>query len=290
MAELSDRLGRQPVDALVRVFVLAMIVGVVTRPGRVTEWPWLLASDALALLLVELIERAPRASTVAGFAALWYPLILVPAYYAQLGVIGLDAERVRDLTVLRWEHVLFSGQPAFAWQRAMPQAALSTVLHACYLAHYAIFIGVPAWLWLRVGREEGQRAVFTVSLAFYVCFVSSLVFPVAGPGYSFPHPTGPATLVPTARLVHWVIDSGSSYGTAFPSSHVAASWAAVLVAIRRAPGLALLLAPVALGLAAGTVYGQFHYVLDAAAGAAVALLCFAFADPLRTWLGAAAPR
>jgi len=290
MAEPGERLGPRPVDAVVRVFVLVMIAAVVIRPGRVVEWPWLLASDVLALLLIELIARAPGAGAVARFAALWYPLILVPVYYAQLGVIGLDVEHVHDLTLLRWEHLLFSGQPSVAWHRAMPQAALSWVLHGCYLAHYAIILGVPLALWLRAGRDEGERAVFTVSLAFYVCFVSSLVFPVAGPGYTYPPPAGPEARVATARLVHWIVDSGSSYGTAFPSSHVAASWAAVLVAGRRAPGLALLLAPVALGLAAGTVYGQFHYVLDAAAGAAVALLCFAVADPLRTWLAPAAPK
>ena len=291
MAELSDRLGRRPVDTVVQVFVVAMIVAVVTRPGTIVEWPWLLASDALVLLLVDLIERSPRTSGFARFVALWYPFVLVPAYYGQLGVIGLDVGHVRDVVVLRWENALVGGQPSVSWHQAMPLPALSWVMHACYLAHYAIFMGVPLWLWLRVGREEGERAVFTVTLAFFACFLCSTVFPVAGPGYRFPHPTGPETEVTTARLVHWVIDSGSSYGTAFPSSHVAASWAAVLAAIRRAPLLSALLAPVALGLAAGTVYGQFHYVVDAAAGAAVALLCFAVADRLRTWLALpAAPR
>jgi membrane-associated phospholipid phosphatase len=32
------------------------------------------------------------------------------------------------------------------------------------------------------------------------------------------------------------------------------------------------------------VYGQFHYAVDALAGAAVAFACFALADPLRRLL------
>lgn len=284
MAAVSEWIGTRPVDAVTRVFVLAMIVAVLVRLDRVSEWPWLFASDALVLLLLELVERSPRTSRVAGVTALLYPFVLVPAYYGQLGVIGVDVGHVRDLVVQHWETVLLGGQPSVDWHRAMPLPALSWVLHACYAAHYAIFMGVPLWLWLRAGRGECERAVFAISLAFFACFLGSAVFPVAGPGYWFPRPTGPESRVATARLVHWVIDSGSSYGTAFPSSHVAASWTAVLVAIRRAPLLAAFLAPVAVGLAAGTVYGQFHYVLDAAAGAAVALLCWGCADRLRARL------
>ena len=56
------------------------------------------------------------------------------------------------------------------------------------------------------------------------------------------------------------------------------------MAVRRAPVLAAILAPVALGLAAGTVYGQFHYAVDACAGAAVALACYGCGDWLRTRL------
>jgi membrane-associated phospholipid phosphatase len=284
VAELSDRLGARPVDAVTRVFVLAMVVVALVASTRVGEWPLLLASDALVLVLLELLERAPRTSRVARVAALWYPFVLVPAYYSQLGIIGLGVGHARDLMVQRWEAVLLGGQPSLSWHLAMPAPALSWVLHASYLAHYAIFIGVPLWLWLRVGREECERAIFTISLAFFFCFLASAVFPVAGPGYWFPAPRGPESRVTTARLVHRIIDSGSAYGTAFPSSHVAASWAAVLMAVRRAPVLAAILTPVALGLAAATVYGQFHYAVDACAGAAVALAAYGCGDWLRTRL------
>jgi len=291
MAELTERFGPRPQDAVARGFVAAMALAALATAGRVSEWPWLLACDALALLLLELLARAGRASRVAAVAALGYPLVLVPAYYAQLGIIGAGVGHVRDLVVQRWETALFGGQPSVAWHVAMPAAWLSELLHACYLSHYLIVIGVPLWLWLRAGSDAAERAVFGIALAFYVCFLISVLFPVAGPGYWFPPPAGADQRVATARLVHWVIDSGSSYGTAFPSSHVAASWTAVLMATKRARGLAAGLAPVALGLAAGTVYGQFHYAMDAGAGALVALTCWACSDALRSRLARrAAPR
>lgn len=289
MVELSDRFGARPVDTVTRVFVVAMVVVALATLGRVPTWPWLLTCDALVLALVELLQRAPRSSRFAGIVALWYPFLLIPAYYGQLGVIGLDVAHVHDLEVQRWEAALFAGQPSLTWHRAMPLPALSWVLHACYLAHYAIFIGVPLWLWIRAGREACERAVFTIALTFFVCYVGFALFPVAGPYYWFPRPSGPESRLATGRLVYRMLERGSSYGTAFPSSHVAASWVAVLLAIRRAPVLAAILAPVALGLAAGTVYGQFHYAVDALAGAAVALACFACGDYLRTRLARPGP-
>jgi membrane-associated phospholipid phosphatase len=63
-----------------------------------------------------------------------------------------------------------------------------------------------------------------------------------------------------------VLAPGSSYGAAFPSSHVAAALAATLAALgaSRRLGMILLL-PTAL-LTVGVVYCQMHYGVDALAG------------------------
>lgn len=289
VAELSQARGARPVDRVAQVFAVGMAIVAVATAGRVAAWPWLLADDALVLALLALLARAPRSSRLTALVGLWYPFLLIPAYYGQLGVIGLGVAHVRDLVVQRWELALFGSQLSITWHIAMPQAALSSILHACYGAHYVICIGVPLWLWLRAGRGACERAVFTITLTFCVCYLAFAVFPVAGPWYYFPRPGGPESRVITARLVNAVVASGSSYGTAFPSSHVAASWAAVLVGFRRAPVVAGILAPVALGLAAGTVYGQFHYAVDALAGGAVALLCFSCGDWLRMRLATPEP-
>ncbi|MDQ3139018.1 MAG: phosphatase PAP2 family protein, partial [Gemmatimonadota bacterium] len=72
-----------------------------------------------------------------------------------------------------------------------------------------------------------------------------------------------------ARLVYATLARGSSYGAAFPSSHVAATVAAVAASWQgsRRLGLALL-APTVL-LTIGVVYCQMHYAVDALAGLAL---------------------
>ncbi len=276
--------GSRPQDTLTRAFVAAMVVITLAQVRSVPEAPWLLAADALVLALLALRARAPQASVDARAAALWYPFLIIPVYYAQLGVIGVAAGHVRDGIVQGWEAWLFGGPLSVTWRERMGSPALSSVLHLCYFAHYFVYMGVPVWLYARAGREAAQRALFGITLAFFFSFLVSAFFPVAGPWYAYRRPGGPAAEVAAARLVHAVLDAGASYGTAFPSSHVAASWAAVLMAVRDGRRLAVGLAPVVFGLALGTVYGQFHYAVDALAGAAVAFGCWAATDLLRARL------
>jgi membrane-associated phospholipid phosphatase len=288
MAAVSELADARPMGIVSAVLVTGMGIYAFAAAGAVPAAPWLLAGDLLTFALLALLSHARSASRLVLAVSLWYPLLLIPEYYGQLGVLALAVGRMHDGVVQGWELALFGSQVSVTWRERMPDLVLSSVLHACYAAHYFIFLGVPVWLYVRQGRQAAVRALFAITLAFYCCYAVFALFPVAGPYYAFARPAGPAASVAPARLVHLILDRGASYGTAFPSSHVAASWCAVLVAVRDARRLALGLAPVALGLALGTVYGQFHYGVDALAGAVVAVAAFLIADPLRGWLAARA--
>jgi membrane-associated phospholipid phosphatase len=255
---------------------------------EVASWPWLLAGNALAVLLVALLARAPmtRLVTFVGGA---YTVLLTASFYTQLGLISLDVGRLYDATVQRWELAVFGEQVSVTWHQRMPNLALSFVLHFCYGSYYWILLLSPLFLYFRRSRDAFERSGFLLTLGFYVCYVIFALFPVAGPRYFYGNATGPIAEVATARFEHWLIEGGSAIGTAFPSSHVAATWCAVFALWRDARWLALLLAPVAVGLAVGTVYGQFHYAVDAIAGAILGALLCALADPLRRALGSGTP-
>ena len=57
-------------------------------------------------------------------------------------------------------------------------------------------------------------------IAFVICYVVFVSYPVGGPYYAFPRPQGPVEEVWSARLVYWVLSGGSSFGAAFPLSPV----------------------------------------------------------------------
>ena len=276
-----NRRGVLPIDRLTLGFVVLFAAILLAHAGEVESLAWLLLGDGLVVVLVLLLRRLPAEGLLADVAGGAYPLILASAFYWQLGDMHLDVGRLYDALVQRWELALFGAQVSAIWHVRAPYPLLSAVLHFCYGSYYWIVLLVPTWLLVGGKREAFRRAVFCTALAMYTCFLIFGVFPVAGPYFMFPAPTGAVVDNWPARYVYFMLGTGSSIGTAFPSSHIAASWVMVYAAWRDARRLALVLAPVAVGLALGTVYGQFHYAVDALAGAALAVALMAAADPLR---------
>jgi membrane-associated phospholipid phosphatase len=223
-----------------------------------------------------------RASRGGGARVLtdWAPLLLVPLLYLELPLLmeGMPGPvRYHDPWAAALDQRLFGMQPAYAWAGAWPSPLLSEALHACYFSYYLIIYLPPLLLYLgparRGGSEVGsafEEIVLAVTISFLICFVVFVVMPVQGPRY-LGVPAGVPD-GPVRRLVLAVLESGSSRGAAFPSSHVSVSVTQALMALRHQPRVARWCLPVALGLGAGAVYGGFHYGVDVLVGAAVGVL------------------
>jgi len=235
-------------------------------------WPWLLVAHALLVALVLLAPRARAAGPLGHFLGDWYPMLLLGALYAEIGVLTLDAGFQNDLAIQRLEAWVFGSQVSYRWIRELPSPTLSWVLHACYLAYYPILYASPLGLWVAGRRDASRHTIFAVMATFYLCYVAFLFFPVAGPRYAFDAVNNAASDVWPARFTQWLLDHGDSWGAAFPSSHVAASLVATGMALRYWRALGLLLLPFTGGLILAVVYGQFHYAVDALAGLVVAAL------------------
>jgi membrane-associated phospholipid phosphatase len=285
---MTERRGRTATDVVMLAYVAFNTVFVLWHARDIDGWGWYIAANALTTLLVFLLPRAPI-SRLAIFIGGTYPMILTASYYTQLGIINQDLARAHDWVIQQWETGLFGAQVSVTWHQRMPNLALSWILHFCYGSYYWLLFASPLWLFFRRSRDAFERGAFMMSLALYGCYVAFALYPVVGPRYVFGNATGAIVTVLPARVVHWIVEGGSAFGTAFPSSHVATSWCAMLALWRDARKAFWLLAPVAFGLAVGTVFGQFHYAVDALAGAAVAVLVFAASDPLRRLLQPTAP-
>jgi membrane-associated phospholipid phosphatase len=245
-------------------------------PPHLPVPPVLLVGHAALALLALCAPALRRRGAAAGFVGEFYALACTPLLYTAIGVLNTGAGVAHDATVQAWEQAIFSGQPSREWIRQHPWPALSAILHGGYLSYYFVVAAAPLGLWIS-GRRDGARRTIALSMAtFYLCYIVFLVFPVAGPRYVFPPAENAATAVAPARLVRGLLEAGSAWGTAFPSSHVAVAVVASAAATRewRRFG-AVLVPPVAL-LCLGTVYGQFHYAVDAVAGIVVAVAVLFF--------------
>jgi membrane-associated phospholipid phosphatase len=251
------------------------------------RWPadrplsiWLLLFSAALVLLAILAPRLRRRGGLARFLGDFYALILAVLMYTAIGVLNRAAGVSHDLLVQAWEEAVFRGQPSLDWIRSESWLWLSWPLHAAYLSYYVILAAAPLGLLLGGRRQEAAGAATLIMAAFYLCYAIFAWFPVAGPRYVFTLAHNAATATLPARLTQQLLDSASAWGTAFPSSHVAAALTAGLAAGRGSRPLGAILVIAAVLLALGTVYGQFHYAVDAIAGVAVAALVWALRNKI----------
>ncbi len=240
------------------VVVATIVVLFAFRSEGIPGWPWLLTAHALMAALVLLAPRARNAGPVGRFFGDWYPMVLLPALYGEIGVLTLSAGFQNDLLIQRLETWVFGSQISYRWIRESPSS---------------------------------RHTIFAVMATFYLCYIVFLFFPVAGPRYAFDGAHNIATDVWPARFAAWLLDRGDSWGAAFPSSHVAASVVAAGMALRYWRPLGLLLLPFTAGLILAVVYGQFHYAVDALAGLMVAAVMLGImqtaeaAEPQRLTVG-----
>ena len=264
----SDSL--RAVDWLLLAYVaIVSVVAVVRAPDRPGCW-WLLVAHGLFVVLLFLITR-PGLGSVGRTIREIYPLLLLPALYSELDILSSGAIPVYDHIVQRWELMAFGSQVSREWWQAMPSRFLSTLLHGAYLSYYLI-VSAPALYFAGRGDLPAvRRFVLVVIATFVICYLFFIFFPVAGPYYEFPRPAAWFIDNLAARLTYEALATGSSYGAAFPSSHVAAAVAATLAAARSSRRLGIALIIPTLLLTVGVVYCQMHYAVDAVAGLLVGM-------------------
>jgi membrane-associated phospholipid phosphatase len=244
--------------------------------GRPATWPLLAVFHVLlawmalgwrgaAGLRARIENEWPRAT---GILREWYPLLLLPFLYGELDALNIAVHggRMFDGLVQVWEEMVFGGHPSRDWARAVPNLLLSEVLHASYLSYYLLLYAPALTIWLRCTRRDFRVTVFTIMLAFVAHYFFFIFFPVEGPRYRFDAPMGGIEQGTFYGLAHRLLEAGSSRGAAFPSSHVGASAAVTIAAMRTIPRAAPLIGLLTAGVALGAVYGGFHYAVDALAG------------------------
>ena len=253
------------VDRLMLGYLGIAIVVAITRI-HVKPWAtWFIGAYLLAALLVFLVHR-PGLGGFGRVLRTIYPIVILPSLYGSLDLVNGFEIPVWDRVIQGWEMAIFGGQVSRTWWQSAPSIFWSTVFHAVYFVYYFIVPFPMIYFLLRREPDEARTAVTIIVATFLTCYVCFLVIPVAGPYYEFPRPSGPFMDNWAARLVYATLARGSSYGAAFPSSHVAATLAATIGTWLGSRRMGLVLMIPTLLLTIGVVYCQMHYAVDALAG------------------------
>jgi len=235
-----------------------------------------LALNALILVGYGLLIWADslRRREFLGTVRDWFPLPLLFMAYRQMGWFAPASHRFElERSWIVWDRLLLR-----QWRlREIIEVlgpVVPSILELCYLVVYATPGFCLAVLYLNRRRDRVDR--FLVPFLFGVLLVyGQLVFwPSEPPRTVFPGEDAPTVDTLFRRVNWWLLGGYSIHTGVFPSAHVSAAFAASFAMKRALPerptvGRYLMVYAVAIALA--TVYGRYHYAVDAAAGFVVAL-------------------
>ena len=268
----------RPVD---RILLGYVAVTSVVAGGRLSSTPaagWVLLATALVVLLITLASRAGEASWIGDL----YPVCILLALYGALDLLaGSGGVTTHDEVVQQWEAAIFGGQISREWWQRAPSKFWSTLFHGAYFSYYLVIPAGPLWFLWKGDRQNLRRVVLAEVTTFLVCYLVFIFFPVAGPYYEFPRPSPEFLDNGAARLVYATLSRGSSYGAAFPSSHVAGVIAAIIACTWGSRALGAVLAVPGLLLTVGVVYCQMHYGVDAISGVLIGVVGAATASAVK---------
>ena len=204
----------------------------------------------------------------------WFPLALLLLAYREMGWFALPHSNTRlEEGWVVWDHLVLQ-----QWGASRIIEALGPVVPSILeIAYSLVYTTTPfslAALYLLGRRHEADEFLFPALLGVLGCYALFPYFPSEPPRTIFPDADVPL-MTPFRMFNHWLLGNYGIHTSVFPSAHVSGAFSCAF-ALRRllyrhvvlTRGMLVL----AILIATATVYGRYHYLVDALAGFAVALL------------------
>ena len=212
-------------------------------------------------------------SKVSGPARHWFPLVIILVAYYQSGLLFVRPSQSIEEGLMNWDRRLL-GDPARAF-KAWP-AWLLTTLDVLYLG---TFLTVPAGfvaLSLAGEMQLGDHYWTIVMGSLLMCYAGTAIVDTRPPRTL--ERTHERAARPIQRVAFRAVESFTIGTNTIPSGHVAAPLAVGLALMQPLPivGTAFLLLAVFITLACIT--GRYHFIVDCALGALVALVMWLVAE------------
>ena len=264
------------------------------------------------------LSKAAKEGSNAAFAVLrdWLPAVLILVAYRESGLfITSDPTHHLDYLFVRFDRWLLSSRVVLGPLNAM-SPWIQYYLEIAYLFCYPLVpLGIGGLYWARAReartREVESSGTLTASSIFREsttevagarrsafgeksvdCFWTAVLgavlcsyflfpfFPLTPPRTLFNDLPGPEVQPLLRNINLWILGKYSVQACLFPSGHVAAVIATALAVRKFLPRLGIVFLIVALSISAATVYGRYHYTVDAVAGGLVGVAGFLVAKAI----------
>jgi membrane-associated phospholipid phosphatase len=204
----------------------------------------------------------------------WAPLALTIMAYREMGWFARPhLSYALETRWVVWDRVVLRGGGKALIEALGP--VLPSVLEIAYSLVYALAPFALAMLYVHRRREKVDRFLLVFVTAVLLCYAQFPFWPSEPPRVVFFGQDFPAYDTVFRRFNWWILANYGIHTSVFPSAHAAGAFAAAFGIWRAVPErrpLRYFLMAMAILIAAATVYGRYHYLADAAAGLAIALL------------------
>jgi membrane-associated phospholipid phosphatase len=254
--------------------LMVLLIGVWGRPfsAYLNSLLFYAGMATVAALIVRCVD--PARNRWLAFVRLAYPAVMFTFFYWQTGrLMFLFFDSFFDWQLVTFEHMIFGGDLSLYIDRNLLNVWLTEVLSFCYFAYYPMLPAfVLAVFWKRDDNVLKEFLAVTC-LTFFASYLLFALYPAEGPRWHFAHQYVNTVDGPFFRqLVNLVISEGAVHGGAMPSSHTGVAFIVMAFCFRYYRRCGWILLPIVCGLAAGTVWGRFHYVTDVIVGLAIAVV------------------
>lgn len=206
----------------------------------------------------------------------WYPFPLMLLTYREMGWFAqphLSYELEKAWVV--WDRWLLEGGLRAAVES--PGPLIPAVLEISYALVYALGPFAMAMLYVYRRRERAGAFLFLYLTAVLLAYWQFPFWPSEPPRTVFPGEDMPGYTSPFRRFNWWYLEGQGIHTSVFPSAHVSSAFGAafgMMRALPEHPWVGRFLLVLAVLIATATVYGRYHYFVDAAAGFVMALAAF----------------
>src|SRR5215469_893220 len=140
-----------------RIYVavyVALTVLVCSRYYVVPHWPWYVAWNASAIIVILFLARKRSDGSVWEFAHDWLPVIFFISVFEEVPFLSLTLRGGwQNPFLITWESAVFAVPPR-EWLRRYSSPWFSELLEFGYLSFYPLYLVIGGVLWVRRERPR----------------------------------------------------------------------------------------------------------------------------------------
>jgi membrane-associated phospholipid phosphatase len=233
-----------------------------------------LAVNGLLLCLYAILVGSARFrnSLVAHHFRNWIPLGLMLLAYKEMGWLApaVHYHRLEKIWIV-WDRVLLR---QWRLRDAIESAGplFPSILELSYVLVYALPVFCMSMLYVYKKSRYAETLLVIYLLGLFLSYAQFPYWPSEPPRIVFPGEDGPTVDILVRRFNQWILGGYGIHTSVFPSAHVSGAFAAAFAMKRVFEERAWLYRGIfayAVLVALATVYGRYHFAVDAAAGMAV---------------------